>query len=76
MTVSAKPLFRAINGQGKTVKEPLPLPPDAGVQVRGRNDRAYRLRVSVPATDYNMMVPVQEYELWGPSEPRRGYYPD
>ena len=39
-------------------------------------DRAYRLRVSVPATDYNMMVPVQEYELWWPSEPRRGYYPD
>ena len=39
MTVSAKPLFRAINGQGKTLKEPLPLLPAAGVQVRPREEK-------------------------------------
>lgn len=33
---SAKPLFRAISGQGSTVKEPLPLLPDAPVRTRPR----------------------------------------
>ncbi len=35
---SAKPLFRAISGQGSTVKEPLPLPlmPEAPIHVRPR----------------------------------------
>ncbi|WJS86719.1 hypothetical protein [Paracoccus sp. TOH] len=47
---AAKPLFRAISGQGATVKEPLPLPlmPEAPVHVRPRvevrrgEDRAWR----------------------------------
>ncbi|MDF3606112.1 hypothetical protein PE067_08215 [Paracoccus sp. DMF-8] len=34
--LSAKPLFRAISGQGSTVKEPLPLLPDAPVRTRPR----------------------------------------
>lgn len=34
--LSAKPLFRAISGQGATVKEPLPLMPEAPVHVRPR----------------------------------------
>lgn len=33
---SAKPLFRAISGQGATVKEPLPLMPEAPIHVRPR----------------------------------------
>lgn len=36
---SAKPLFRAISGQGSTVKEPLPLPLDAPVRTRPRVEK-------------------------------------
>lgn len=34
----AKPLFRAISGQGTSVKEPLPLLPDAPVRLRARSE--------------------------------------
>lgn len=34
MAASAKPLFRAISGAGATVREPLPLLPDAGIRLR------------------------------------------
>jgi len=39
-------------------------------------DRSYTMRVSVPATDFNVMMPVEHYQLWAPGDPRRRYYPD
>ena len=38
MATSAKPLFRAISGQGATVRQPLPLLPDAAMHLRPRKE--------------------------------------